>query len=586
MSERLRFGIMCRGLQFPAWEADCIRKLLTVAEPALLIIDGGSSNRPAPPATGRWSRLRRLARPEMPWTLYQRYCVNRRSDVMVREDLSAVLGEVPVLTCRTVDRGRFSRYFSAEDVEAIRERNLDFILRFAFDIVRGRILEVPRYGVWSFHHDDIERYRGGPPCFWEIERDDPVTGAVLQRINDRLDGGVVLRHGWFRTFRTSYRSNRDTVYRGCTDWPAQVCRDLQRGRTTEVDAPPTTSIAPIDYRPGRWQLLRFLVKCSVRYLHMQWRSVARADQWNCGVINRPLTDLVRADRLPAVRWFPSRPRREFLADPIPLAGSDSTVFVEGFDYRNGEGYLTACDLQTGTIRPDVAVPQVKGHLSYPFSFEADGERYCLPEAVATGRLDLWRQAEDGSWQRHGTLLEEPILEPTVVRHGGRWWLFGTRPGPMADTQLCVWFAESLDGPWQPHPQNPVKCDVRSARPAGPLFAAGEDLFRPAQNCSTTYGGSVVLNRIVELSEDRFAEERVTEFRPDPEGPYPHGLHTLAAAGNVTVIDGKREVFIPSAAWRVLRRRWRRLIRRLTRQSAHPRDRTSAGADGRGLRDIA
>jgi hypothetical protein len=32
-------------------------------------------------------------------------------------------------------------------------------------------------------------------------------------------------------------------------------------------------------------------------------------------------------------------------------------------------------------------------------------------------------------------------------------------------------------------------------------------------------------------------------RPDPAGPYPAGLHTIAAAGDRTLLDGKRRVFV-------------------------------------------
>jgi methionyl-tRNA formyltransferase len=72
-------------------------------------------------------------------------------------------------------RGRFSEYFSASDIALITGHKLDFILRFAFGIVRGAILRAPRYGVWSFHHDDEVRYRRGPPAFWEIHRGEGVT---------------------------------------------------------------------------------------------------------------------------------------------------------------------------------------------------------------------------------------------------------------------------------------------------------------------------------------------------------------------------------------------------------------------------
>ena len=51
---------------------------------------------------------------------------------------------------------------------------------------------------------DLEHYRGMPPGFWEVYRGDPVSGVTLQRLTDRLDGGVVLRRGWFKTIDKSY----------------------------------------------------------------------------------------------------------------------------------------------------------------------------------------------------------------------------------------------------------------------------------------------------------------------------------------------------------------------------------------------
>ena len=58
----------------------------------------------------------------------------------------------------------------------------------------------------------------------------------------------------------------------------------------------------------------------------------------------------------------------------------------------------------------------------------------------------------------------------------------------------------------PHRLNPLKIDVTSSRPAGPLFERDGMLLRPAQDCSSTYGAAVVLHRIVELTPDRFQEQ--------------------------------------------------------------------------------
>jgi hypothetical protein len=129
--------------------------------------------------------------------------------------------------------------------------------------------------------------------------------------------------------------------------------------------------------------------------------------------------------------------------------------------------------------------------------------------------------------------------------------------------LFIFHAAALRGPWLPHAANPVKCDLRSARPAGPLFLMGEDLCRPAQDCSVTYGGAVVVNRIERLTPTEFVERPFARLTPATRGPFPDGLHTLSAAGNLTLVDGKRHV--TSAA--SLLRRVQDLCRKLSRRSS-------------------
>ncbi|MFP3900239.1 MAG: hypothetical protein ACLFXM_05250, partial [Acidimicrobiia bacterium] len=113
-----------------------------------------------------------------------------------------------------------------------------------------------------------------------------------------------------------------------------------------------------------------------------------------------------------------------------------------------------------------------------------------------------------------------------------------------DADLHVWHAADLVGPWSPHRRNPVKMDVRSARPAGTPFVVDGVLHRPAMDNSRTYGGRVVINRVVELTPDTF-EERPAAVVPPFPGPFGRGIHTLAAAGPVTIVDGKRVRTVPT-----------------------------------------
>ena len=97
--------------------------------------------------------------------------------------------------------------------------------------------------------------------------------------------------------------------------------------------------------------------------------------------------------------------------------------------------------------------------------------------------------------------------------------------------------------FSPHAANPVKLDVRSARPAGTPFVHNGHLYRPAQDCSGSYGGKTVINRVIRLTPTEFEEEQVAVIKPYKNSPYPDGIHTISVAGNMTIIDGAKKVFV-------------------------------------------
>ncbi len=558
----LRFGIMCAGTVFPAWQARCLEELLALrgVSPGLLIVD------PRPPArSSTLARLKRLARGKgVLWALYDRWFVRGRSEAMSPVDLSGRLSGVPVLRCEVARRGEHSEHFSDRDVAGIRRHGLDFILRFAFGIIRGEVLRAARFGVWSFHHGDLEKYRGVPPCFWEVFHGDPVTGAVLQRLTERLDGGVVLQRGYFRTIAHSYVQNRDAAYFRSASWPARVCRDLQNGAASFLEEPPSSTAAPILRNPTNRQMAVFALRTMRNALAFHLGSLLRAEQWNVGIVQAPIHRFLDPGFRPRVRWLRPMPLGRFLADPFAVARHGRiTLLVEEYHDARRRGRISAVDgdgILFGAPSPAIEGPF---HMSYPYLLEHGGEIYCIPETHETGEVVLYRAERfPDRWVRVCALLEGfPAVDATVFPHEGRWWLLCAEEDRGAESRLFAWHAPELSGPWTPHAANPLKTDVRSARPAGTPFVHGGRLYRPAQDGSRTYGGAVALNRVLRLTATDFAEEVVAVITPERGGPFPDGLHSLSAAGEFTVVDGKRRRFVPQVFRQELGAKLRRALRR-------------------------
>ncbi len=558
MSE-LRFGILCEGTVFPEWQARCLRELLAVegVSAELLVLNA----EPPVEYSGR-ERLLRLLRGEV--TLHRLYerVFGRRSVAMQPVDLSEELSGVPQIEVRVERKGKFSEYFRSEDLEKIEAHQLDFMLRFSFGIIRGKILEATRFGVWSFHHDDPDRYRGTPPGFWEIFHDDPVTGAILQRLTSRLDGGVILHRGWFKTLERSWLENRDAAFLGAAAWPSRVCRQILAGDTHAFEQPPTPTEAPIFYKPTNLEMLRYLGKRLRNTLRVQYGSLFRSEQWNIGIAERTLGNFLEGGEPGTVNWAPQPDRTRFLADPFAAPGDEQTILVEEFDYLEGRGKISALRHDGEKFEEPRTVIERSEHQSYPYLIRHDGEIYCVPECHESREVCLYRALDFPSrWERHATILEGfAAVDPTLFQHEQRWWLLCTDGATGADTQLSAWYAPHLDGPWEPHALNPVKTDIRSSRPAGPPFAVDGQLYRPAQDGSNGYGSAITLNRVDRLTPTEFREETVAQLCPDPDGPYPDGIHTLTSLGDRAVIDGRRNVFIPSVFRRNLAAKLRRALR--------------------------
>lgn len=268
------------------------------------------------------------------------------------------------------------------------------------------------------------------------------------------------------------------------------------------------------------------------------------EDWNIGVIGQTAADIVRRGICEPVRWLERPSRWQMLADPSCCLRPDGglTLYAEAMDHRVGRGEIWAAEIPPGaapgeaSFQPLLAAPV---HLSYPFPFIDDAGRACLTaEAWRAGEAPLWRR-DDTGWRLGPPLLSGlPLVDPTLWRGPDRWWLFCTLEDDAPQAHLYIFYADRVAGPWQPHKANPVKRDPGSSRPAGPLFMVDDMLIRPAQDCSRTYGGAVVLNAVTRLDPQGFEEEPCRRLEP-VRGPFSRGLHTFCPAGAVTLIDGKR-----------------------------------------------
>ena len=319
-------------------------------------------------------------------------------------------------------------------------------------------------------------------------------------------------------------------------------------------------------------------------LRTLYRKVFCLEEWNIGTIALPsggVKELFGRERLGTVSWCVSTPRYSFIADPFIWAHPDSPrVLVEEFDYRAGRGRVKSLSFEglqcPEATKDEIALPF---HASYPFVFPFADSWYCIPECAESSAVDLyvWNSAT-GQWQFDSRLLHDlAVYDPTLLVQDGIWYLFGTLRDDGPQSKLRIWFADSLRGPWQSHPMNPVRIAPDQVRPAGPLFSIEGCLYRPSQDCRRGYGSGIILNRIEYLTPSRYRETPVREWQPQKDSLYSQGLHTISFTATAAIVDGKRFRFTPFAVfwkswWKIMKRVRRAAVARHTPTSVLPRHR--------------
>jgi hypothetical protein len=259
----------------------------------------------------------------------------------------------------------------------------------------------------------------------------------------------------------------------------------------------------------------------------------------------------------------------FLADPFGLWRDGRLyVFVETYDYRVRIGAIEvlvyASDFRLLSRRTVLSEPW---HLSYPIVIEAEGETWMLPEAHQSRDLKLYRAVEfPYRWEvAQSIVLDHVPVDATPIFHDGVWWLFYTSASREADkmSALHIAFAEKLTGPWRPHPANPVRLSLADSRPGGTARIIDGRIMLPVQDCSNTYGGAIRPLWFDELTTDSVkARSGDRLLPPSVFAPFTEGLHTLAAAGDITLIDVKRTELSAHGLSIELAREARKLMRRL------------------------
>jgi hypothetical protein len=273
-------------------------------------------------------------------------------------------------------------------------------------------------------------------------------------------------------------------------------------------------------------------------------------QWNVGVIKGDIAEMIRSKKFNyEVKWLQLSDKKQFFADPfIVHANKDGSllILVEDFTDEDGYGKISVIERRPDNAYDISIALDTKDHLSYPQVFEHEGRIFVIPESASAHKVDCYEfdpATKKISFVQN--LVDFPLVDATMLKYHGKYWLFGTLPKPEDLTSLVIYYADNLFGPYKPHSRNTVKYSISGTRPAGAFFEVDGNLYRPAQNCSEYYGKTIVINKVEKLDEHEYSESFFMEIRPEKLQDYNYCVHTLNAKNGFIIIDGLKRHFMPA-----------------------------------------
>jgi hypothetical protein len=428
---------------------------------------------------------------------------------------------------------------------------LDLVLDLTCTGVQPRIDEEARLGIWSLRYGEDSLPLGPAAFVREFKRGSAAsTTALVAREGLRTHASGPAFAGSGVIYRSvgdvdpySPARTRNAAAWKAAEFPARVLTDITAGRSPNLyEAPLPRSSRD---RPSARSAVGLVIRMSGRSLREAVRRLVQRPGWFVALrVAGPALAATGPNDMSGFRALDAPPGR-FYADPfIVRSPAGAHLFMEDGPIGGGPARIVALDLDSsGRLKssPMVAL-EAKTHLSYPFIFQDEGEWYMLPESADTQTVELFKARRfPDEWERCAVLLKNiRAWDPTLLRHLGRYWLFATVAafGASESDELCLFWSESLLGPWRAHARNPVVSDARHARPAGRILVDDGSLVRPAQDCTGGYGRRIVLNRIDVMTEDDYRETSIGSIDPHWQ-PGVIRTHTYAVNDDLEALDGLR-----------------------------------------------
>lgn len=229
--------------------------------------------------------------------------------------------------------------------------------------------------------------------------------------------------------------------------------------------------------------------------------------------------------------------RYWFGDPILFAHNNQTyLFLEAFDrYKNiGKIGCFKFDERKQKFTDFSLILDEPFHLSYPYVFELNGKIYMIPETRQASKIFIYECLEfPHKWERHVLINNISAVDSTVILDSkNELYLFTySRENKVDYLEIYRVFA----GDFALQLKEKIMDSDKVKRPAGPFVKYKDNLYRPSQYSTNSYGEKIIFNLVKSL--DPFVEETDRIMGLDELNITKKlGVHTYSKINNIECID--------------------------------------------------
>jgi hypothetical protein len=540
VKDKIKVGILIKSFEILLWEYRILEKLFNseFAEIILLI----KKNEDHVKINNENKSLLYLFHEKL-----DKYIFKNEYDYDKKINIQDLFKKVPLISYDSAEGNSGDNWIDKIDKE-IKDYEIDVILNFGVALLSNGLLNIPRYGIWSYNIGDNKIIRDAPSVYREIVEKLPEIGCTVSVLRGDQYNGTVIHRTSIPTFTKSININKNRIYglasliiprlikglfeSGGSYLDKSICR---YNRDIEIfNSKPYTSPNSLK---ALWNLI--LIFTSNLYRNIIY---IKKDFWY-------LLYKINEDN----KTFPAEidsfnkltaPRDKFWADPFIITKDENHyLFVEEYLFKTDKAHISVLKLDNkGALLSSERIIERPYHMSYPFTFKLNDKYYMIPESKENRTIQLYCCTSfPNKWEFVMNLMEDiSATDSTLFFYKHKWWLFTAidelNSPSIPFSELFLYYSEDLfSSDWQSHPMNPIITDIKISRPAGKIFILNNNLYRPSQDCSGGYGKAFNLNQITKLSESTYEESLVLRVGPDWNRKL-IGTHTFNFDDNITVID--------------------------------------------------